>query len=55
MTEFDMEVVLNISADRVWATVALTQESLHRRHIQHFGPTTLRPTIAMNLLKFSGG
>lgn len=54
MTEFDMEVVLNISADRVWATVALTQESLHRRHIQHFGPTTLRPTIAMNLLKFSG-
>ena len=54
MTEFDVEVVLNISSDRVWVTVALTRESMHRRHIQHFGPTTLRSTIAMNLLKFSG-
>ena len=54
MTNFDIEVVLNISGDFVWVSLALTRESLHRRHIKHFGPTTLRSTIAMNLLKFSG-
>lgn len=53
MTEFDLEVVLNVSGNRVWIGFSLTKESLHKRHIQHFGPTTLRPTIAMNLLKFS--
>jgi len=54
MTEFDVEVVLNISGDFIWVTLALTRESMHRRHIKHFGPTTLRSTIAMNLVKFSG-
>jgi len=54
MTNFDIEVVLNISGSRVWITLALTKQSLHKRHIQHFGPTTLRSTIAMNMLKYSG-
>ena len=43
-----------ICSSKVWVGLALTRESLHRRHIKHFGPTTLRSTIAMNLLKFSG-
>lgn len=51
LENFDIEVVLNIEDDNVRVCVALTKESLHRRDISNFGPTTLRPTIAYGMLR----
>lgn len=53
LENFDIEVVLNIDDDNVRVCVALTTESLHRRDISNFGPTTLRPTIAYGMLRFA--
>ncbi len=47
----DIEVILNINNDHVHVAIALTRESLHRRTITHFGPTTLNPAIAYNMLR----
>lgn len=52
MTEFDIEVILGIEGHEVTVSLGLTKESLHRRNITHFGPTTLRPTIAYSMLRF---
>ncbi|KAM8930828.1 tRNA (guanine(6)-N(2))-methyltransferase THUMP3 [Pelodytes ibericus] len=51
MTKFDIEVLLNISYNEVLVGIALTEESLHRRNITHFGPTTLRSTLAYGMLR----
>lgn len=51
MKKFDVEVILNIDGSNVSVCLGLTKESLHRRHITHFGPTTLKPTIAYNMLR----
>lgn len=51
MTEFDIEVILGIEEHEVTVSIGLTKESLHRRNITHFGPTTLRPTIAYSMLR----
>uniref|UniRef100_A0A8C9WNQ8 THUMP domain containing 3 n=1 Tax=Scleropages formosus TaxID=113540 RepID=A0A8C9WNQ8_SCLFO len=51
MTKFDVEVLLNIHNNEVVIGVALTEESLHRRNISHFGPTTLRSTLAYGMLR----
>ncbi|KAL2091566.1 hypothetical protein ACEWY4_013829 [Coilia grayii] len=50
MTKFDVEVLLNIHYSEVVVGIALTEESLHRRNITHFGPTTLRSTLAYGML-----
>ncbi|XP_055238825.2 tRNA (guanine(6)-N(2))-methyltransferase THUMP3 isoform X2 [Gorilla gorilla gorilla] len=50
MTNFDVEVLLNIHDNEVIVGIALTEESLHRRNITHFGPTTLRSTLAYGML-----
>lgn len=34
---------------------ALTRGSLHFRNLSHFGPTSLRATIAASLFRFAGG
>jgi len=34
-------------------SLALTRESLHRRNIKFFGPTTLRATVCHNLLRLA--
>ncbi|KAJ7316959.1 hypothetical protein JRQ81_003121 [Phrynocephalus forsythii] len=52
MTNFDVEVLLNIHNNEVVVGIALTEESLHRRNITHFGPTTLRSTLAYGMLRF---
>ncbi|XP_013378720.1 THUMP domain-containing protein 3 [Lingula anatina] len=49
----DLEVVLNIADNDVYVTLGLTTESLHKRNIVDFGPTTLRTTIAYNMLRLS--
>ncbi|XP_052068135.1 tRNA (guanine(6)-N2)-methyltransferase THUMP3-like [Mytilus californianus] len=51
MKEFDIEVMLYIDSNDVRVGLALTRQSLHRRHTIAFGPTTLRPTIAYNMLR----
>ncbi|XP_031706602.1 tRNA (guanine(6)-N(2))-methyltransferase THUMP3 isoform X2 [Anarrhichthys ocellatus] len=51
MTKFDIEVLLNIHNDEVVIGIALTEESLHRRNISHFGPTTLRSTLCYGMLR----
>ncbi|XP_053576749.1 tRNA (guanine(6)-N2)-methyltransferase THUMP3 [Bombina bombina] len=51
MTNFDIEVLLNISYNEMLVGIALTEESLHRRNITHFGPTTLRSTLAYGMLR----
>ncbi|TVK90522.1 THUMP domain-containing protein 3 [Bagarius yarrelli] len=51
MTRFDVEVLLNIHNNEVVIGIALTEESLHRRNITHFGPTTLRSTLAYGMLR----
>uniref|UniRef100_A0A8C5NTR2 THUMP domain containing 3 n=1 Tax=Junco hyemalis TaxID=40217 RepID=A0A8C5NTR2_JUNHY len=51
MTNFDVEVLLNIHSTEVVVGIALTEESLHRRNITHFGPTTLRSTLAYGMLR----
>ncbi|KAM9533402.1 tRNA (guanine(6)-N(2))-methyltransferase THUMP3 [Guaruba guarouba] len=51
MTNFDVEVLLNIHNNEVVVGIALTEESLHRRNITHFGPTTLRSTLAYCMLR----
>uniref|UniRef100_V9KIT8 THUMP domain-containing protein 3 n=1 Tax=Callorhinchus milii TaxID=7868 RepID=V9KIT8_CALMI len=51
MTKFDVEVLLNIHDGEMVVGIALTEESLHRRNITHFGPTTLRSTIAYGMLR----
>ncbi|XP_066520223.1 THUMP domain-containing protein 3 [Hoplias malabaricus] len=53
MTKFDVEVLLNIHNNEVVIGIALTEESLHRRNITHFGPTTLRSTLAYGMLRLS--
>ncbi|XP_047439489.1 THUMP domain-containing protein 3 [Mugil cephalus] len=51
MTKFDVEVLLNIHKEEVVIGIALTEESLHRRNISHFGPTTLRATLCYGMLR----
>ncbi|XP_067907524.1 THUMP domain-containing protein 3 isoform X2 [Heterodontus francisci] len=51
MTKFDVEILLNIHDNEVVVGIALTEESLHKRNITHFGPTTLRSTLAYGMLR----
>ncbi|XP_051931533.1 THUMP domain-containing protein 3 [Hippocampus zosterae] len=53
MTKFDIEVLLNIHNSEVVIGIALTEESLHKRNISHFGPTTLRSTLCYGMLRLS--
>ncbi|XP_039277250.1 THUMP domain-containing protein 3-like [Nilaparvata lugens] len=50
---YDLEVVLNICDKEVYIGLALTRESMHKRNITHFGPTTLRATLCYNLLRLA--
>uniref|UniRef100_S4R892 THUMP domain containing 3 n=1 Tax=Petromyzon marinus TaxID=7757 RepID=S4R892_PETMA len=51
MKNFDVEVLVNIHDQEMCVGIALTEESLHRRNITHFGPTTLRSTLAYGMLR----
>ncbi len=50
MKGYDLDVVINIDTELVYCGVALTRQSLFKRNIEHFGPTTLRATICSALL-----
>ena len=47
----DIEVLVSIVDNDCVISVALTQDSRHIRNITHFGPTTLRSTIAYGLVR----
>ncbi|XP_074646228.1 tRNA (guanine(6)-N(2))-methyltransferase THUMP3-like [Tubulanus polymorphus] len=51
LKNFDIEVVLNINDNDVSVMIPLTRKSLHRRNMSNLGPTTLRATIAYNMLR----
>ncbi|XP_075525695.1 tRNA (guanine(6)-N(2))-methyltransferase THUMP3-like [Dermacentor variabilis] len=51
MRNYDLEVVLHVDPGCVYVCLTLTQASLHHRHLEHFGPTSLRCTIAYNMLR----
>ena len=51
LKNFDLEVLLTIVGDALTIAIALNQESKYKRNITHFGPTTLRSTIAYGLLR----
>lgn len=51
LNNYDIEVVLCIEDRDIRVGISLTNQSLHRRHITHFGKTTLRPTIAHGMLR----
>ncbi|KAL8613042.1 hypothetical protein ACOMHN_008811 [Nucella lapillus] len=51
LNSFDVEIVLQIQDDEVFVSIALTPDSLHRRDLVALGVTTLRPTIAYNMLR----
>ncbi|KAH8031646.1 hypothetical protein HPB51_019660 [Rhipicephalus microplus] len=51
MRNFDLEVVLHVDPGCVYVCLTLTTASLHHRHLEHFGPTSLRCTIAYNMLR----
>ncbi|XP_046569139.1 LOW QUALITY PROTEIN: uncharacterized protein LOC124277485 [Haliotis rubra] len=51
MKNFEVEVILNIEWTDMSVCIGLTKGSLHHRNITVFGATTLRPTIACNMLR----
>lgn len=51
LTSFDVEVVLYVNNEKVYSCISLTRESLHHRNLSYFGPTSLRATIAHNMLR----
>lgn len=50
LSNADIEVLLNITNNNLVIGIALTRQSLGKRNIQHFGPTTLKSSIAYCLL-----
>ncbi|EFP08444.1 hypothetical protein CRE_18297 [Caenorhabditis remanei] len=48
--QFDIEVVLRIEKDNITVMMALNEESLFKRNICSYGPTTMRSTICYCML-----
>uniref|UniRef100_A0A8R1DH43 THUMP domain-containing protein n=1 Tax=Caenorhabditis japonica TaxID=281687 RepID=A0A8R1DH43_CAEJA len=51
--EFDMEVVLRIERDQMTVMMALNRESLFKRNICAYGPTTMRSTMCFCMLSLA--
>lgn len=52
LKQADVEVLLVVSGNSVTVGVALTRQAKFKRNIAHFGPTTLRATIAYGMLRY---
>lgn len=52
LTQPQVEVLLNIYDNSAVICIALTREAKFKRNIVHFGPTTLRSTLAYGLLRY---
>lgn len=53
LSDYNLQIVLNIIQNQAYVALALTKESMHKRNITHFGPTTLRATVCYNLLRLA--
>ncbi|KAF7493748.1 THUMP domain-containing protein 3 [Sarcoptes scabiei] len=53
LKKFDLELLLTIKNDSIRIGICLTKETLHKRHIVSYGLTTLRGTIAFNLIQIA--
>ena len=53
LKQYDLEIVLNIKDNSLRISLCLTKQSLSKRHIVSFGLTTLRGTIAYNLIQIA--
>lgn len=53
LSHADIEVLLNIVDNSVVIGIALTKESRGKRNIAHFGPTTLKSSIAYSMLSLA--
>ncbi|KAL0276624.1 UNVERIFIED_CONTAM: hypothetical protein PYX00_004158 [Menopon gallinae] len=53
LTNYDLNIILEILNEDVYASISLTKESQHRRNISFFGFTTLKATICYNMLRLS--
>ena len=51
LSNYNFEILLTLGTDSVMIGLSLTHESLHRRNIVNFGYTTLRASIAHNMLR----
>uniref|UniRef100_A0A1I7T511 THUMP domain-containing protein n=2 Tax=Caenorhabditis tropicalis TaxID=1561998 RepID=A0A1I7T511_9PELO len=51
--DFDIEVVLRIEKDNITVMMALNDESLFKRNISAYGPTTMRSTICHCMLRLA--
>jgi Holliday junction resolvasome RuvABC ATP-dependent DNA helicase subunit len=52
LKNYELEVLLTIMGESMTVAIALNKESKYKRNIAHFGPTTLRSTIAYGLLRY---
>jgi len=50
LSNYVFEVLVTLGVDNLMVCVSLTNMSLHHRNITHFGITTLRSTIAYNMV-----
>ncbi|XP_075216235.1 tRNA (guanine(6)-N(2))-methyltransferase THUMP3-like [Lycorma delicatula] len=53
LSSYNLEVLLNINENEAYVCFALTKESMHKRNIVCFGPTTLRATHCYNMLRMA--
>lgn len=53
LSNFDLNVILNINSNNCYVCSAITAKSLHRRNITHFGYTTLRSTLCYNMVRLA--
>nr|CAB3266955.1 THUMP domain-containing protein 3-like [Phallusia mammillata] len=51
LSHYNMEIFFSMGFDAIMISMSLTYRSLHHRHISHFGKTTLKSTIAHNMLR----
>lgn len=51
LSNYDLEIILEINNEEVYAGIALNKMSNHFRNIKFFGVTTLRATICYNMLR----
>ncbi|CAD6204957.1 GSCOCG00003070001-RA-CDS [Cotesia congregata] len=53
LTDYQLEILYKISFAETLILLRVTTESMHRRNIAFFGPTTLRATVCYNLLRLA--
>ncbi|XP_071450497.1 tRNA (guanine(6)-N(2))-methyltransferase THUMP3-like [Hetaerina americana] len=53
LTDFNMEIMTNVTDSDFIISISLTKSSLHRRNLTVFGLTSLRATICYSLIKMA--